>query len=72
LLVLSTADTPDWRAWDRDDKVTDCLVDFEEVTIERVDAADVMACQTEKQTQRQQKKIKLAQPYMDTYIHSYF
>ena len=56
LLVISTLDTPNWKDWDRDAPVTESLVEFEEVYLQRLSADEVLECQTQRQERRHEQQ----------------
>lgn len=46
-LALCTSDTPDWRQWDRNTPIKDCLSNFEDVAVFAVPIQDVLENQDE-------------------------
>lgn len=46
-LVLATADTPQWQAWDRNTPIKDCLSNYEDVAVFAVPVQEVLANQDE-------------------------
>lgn len=46
-LVLATADTPQWQAWDRNTPIKDCLSNFEDVAVFAVPSQEVLDNQDE-------------------------